>query len=210
MHDEIRPAGDSLGHPTAGMPIARAMIEHELKHLQQEWWWFLILGILLLLSGLVAIGYPAISSVAIVIVIGMCLLISGIATVVATFWAGHWSAHLLQLLIGIFYAVVGFLIMDMPLESTASLTLVVAAMFLVVGIMRSIAALTIRYPQWGWSLLSGILATLIGLMIYKNFPETALWAIGTLVGIQLMFDGWFWIMLAMALWRLPITSLGRS
>ena len=111
---------------------------------------------------------------------------------------------MLQLLIGVFYVVVGFLIMDKPLESTASLTLVVATLFLVVGIMRSIAALTIRYPQWGWSLLSGILATLIGLMIYKSFPETALWAIGTLVGIQLMFDGWFWIMLAVALRQLPV------
>src|SRR5437764_13877046 len=110
MNDEIRPAGDVLSGPTAGMPVARAVIEHELKHLQQEWWWFLVLGILLLLSGLVAIGYPAISSVAIVVVLGMCLLVSGIATIVATFWAGHWSAHLLQLLIGIFYAVVGFVI----------------------------------------------------------------------------------------------------
>ncbi|HEY2410628.1 MAG TPA: HdeD family acid-resistance protein [Pirellulaceae bacterium] len=203
MNDEIRPGGDLLGGSTAGMPVARKVIEHELRHLQQEWWWFLVLGILLVLSGVVAIGYPAISSVAIVVVLGMCLLISGVATIVATFWAGRWSAHLLQLLIGIFYAVVGFLIMDKPLESTASLTLVVAAMFIVVGIMRSVAALTIRYPQWGWSLLSGILATLIGLMIYKSFPETALWAIGTLVGIQLIFDGWFWIMLAIALRRLP-------
>jgi uncharacterized membrane protein HdeD (DUF308 family) len=202
MNDEIRPGGDALGS-TAGMPVARMMIEHELKHLKEEWWWFLVLGILLVLAGIVAIGYPAISSVAIVIVLGTCLLVSGIATIVATFWAGRWSAHMLQLLIGVFYAVVGFLIMDKPLESTASLTLVVAAMFIVVGIMRSVAALSIRYPQWGWSLLSGILATLIGLMIYKSFPEAALWAIGTLVGIQLLFDGWFWIMLAIALWRLP-------
>src|SRR5215208_7298944 len=180
MNDEIRPSGDLLGSSTAGMPVAR-MIEHELRHLKEEWWWFLVLGILLLVSGLVAIGYPAISSVAIVMVLGMSLMVSGIATIVATFWAGKWSAHLLQLLVGIFYTVVGFLIMDMPVTSAASLTLVVAAMFLVVGILRSVAALTIRYPQWGWSLLSGVLTTLIGVLIYKNFPDTALWAIGALV-----------------------------
>ena len=69
------------------------MIEHELRHLKEEWWWFLVLGILLLVSGLVAIGYPAISSVAIVMVLGMSLMVSGIATVVATSWAGRWSPH---------------------------------------------------------------------------------------------------------------------
>jgi len=203
MNEELRPSGDLLGRPMTAMPVAK-MIEHELQHLKAEWWWFLALGILLLVSGLVAIGYPIISSVAIVMVLGMSLMVSGIATIVATFWSGRWSAHMLQLLVGIFYTVVGFLVMDMPLESTASLTLVMATMFLVVGIMRSVAALTIRYPQWGWSLLSGLLTTLIGVLIYKNFEDTALWAIGTLVGIQLIFDGWFWIMLGMALWRLPV------
>lgn len=202
MNNEFQPMNTGPGYSTSGMPITN-MVEHELRHLKEEWWWFLVLGILLLVSGLVAIGYPAVSSVAIVMVLGMSLMVSGIATIVATFWAGKWSAHLLQLLVGIFYTVVGFLIMDMPVASAASLTLVVASMFLVVGILRSIAALTIRYPQWGWSLLSGILTTLIGVVIYKNFPDTALWAIGTLVGIQLIFDGWFWVMLAMALWRLP-------
>jgi uncharacterized membrane protein HdeD (DUF308 family) len=66
-----------------------------------------------------------------------------------------------------------------------------------------VAALTIRFPQWGWALLSGALTTLVGLAIYKNYPETALWAVGTLVGIQLIFDGWFWIMLGAAIRRLP-------
>ena len=142
---------------------------------------------------------------AVVLVLGMSLVISGVAMIVATFWAGRWSAHLLQLLIGVFYVVVGFLMMDKPLEATETVTLVVAAMFIVVGVMRSVAALVLRYPQWGWSLLSGVLSTFIGLVIYKSFPVTALWAIGTLVGIQLIFDGWFWIMLAVSLRRLPIS-----
>jgi len=93
--------------------------------------------------------------------------------------------------------------MDKPIESAVSLTLVVAAMLIVVGVMRSIAALVIRFPQWGWSLLSGAITTLLGLMIYKNMPEDALWVIGMLIGIQLIFDGWFWIMLAAAIRRLP-------
>ena len=184
-------------------PIAQA-IRHELQHLRKEWWWFLLLGILLMVSGTIALSYPFVASLAAVTVLGVSLLVSGVATVVTSFWAGKWSALLVQLLIGIFYAVTGFLIMDAPVTSTVSLTLVVAAMFVVVGTMRSIAAIMIRFPQWGWSLLSGALTTLVGIVIYKNLPETALWAIGTLVGIQLLFDGWYWIMLAAAIRRLPI------
>jgi len=185
----------SLTEPTRGE-------RHELAHLRAEWWWFLILGILLVASGAAALIYPFVASVAAVIVLGVSLLVSGVATIVTAFWAGKWSAMFLKLMVGIFYTVTGFIIMDTPVASTVSLTLVVAAMFIVVGMMRSIGALVIRFPQWGWSLLSSVLTTLIGVVIYKNLPETALWAIGILVGIQLILDGWFWIMMAVAVRRL--------
>src|SRR5436309_172058 len=162
MNQDIHSPSNVLPPDSAGpLPVARIM-EHELRHLRSEWWWFLVLGILLIVSGMVALAYPTLSSVAVVLVLGMCLVISGVALIVATFWAGHWSAHVLQLLIGVFYVVVGFLMMDKPLEATATVTLVVAAMFIVVGVMRSVAALVLRYPQWGWSLLSGALSTFIG------------------------------------------------
>jgi uncharacterized membrane protein HdeD (DUF308 family) len=196
----------SIDSPTPAGPLAQA-IRHELEHLRQEWWWFLVLGVVLVVSGVIALIYPFIASVAAVVVLGMAMMLSGIATIVTAFWAGRWSALLLQLLVGVFYTVVGFLIMDHPLQSTVSLTLVVAVLFIVVGIMRSIAALVIRFPQWGWSLLSGALTTLVGIVIYKNFEVAALWAIGTLIGIQLIFDGWFWIMLGASLRRLPLGRL---
>jgi len=179
------------------------VIQHELQRLRDEWWWFLILGILLVISGVTALAYPFASSVAAVVILGVSLLVSGVGTIVTAFWAGNWSAHLLQILMGVFYAVMGFIIMDTPVASTANLTLVVAAMFIIVGSMRSVAALVIRYPQWGWSLLSGALAMLLGIVIFKNLPETAMWAIGTLVGIQLLTDGWYWIMLSLAIRHLP-------
>jgi uncharacterized membrane protein HdeD (DUF308 family) len=179
-------------------------VEHELRHLQKEWWWFVALGILLILGGFVALVYPTVSSIAAVIVLGMTLLVSGVATIVASFWAGRWSAMLLQLLVGVLYIVTGFILMDSPIASTVSLTLFVAALFIVVGIVRTTAALALRFPQWGWALLSGLLTTLVGVAIYKNLAETALWAIGTLIGIELIFDGWFWVMLGMTLWKLPV------
>lgn len=199
---------DDEQHPVTSTPLREAVaraVEHELRHLQQEWWWFVVLGILLVVSGTVALVYPLVSSVAAVMVLGMTLLVSGAATIAAAFWAGKWSAMLLQLLVGVLYAVAGFIIMDTPIASTVSLTLFIAALFMVIGIMRSVAALALRFPQWGWALLSGLLTTLVGLVIYKNLPETAFWAIGTLVGIELLLGGWFWVMLGIALWRLPVS-----
>src|SRR5687767_12045590 len=180
---------NDIEHSTYPPGPAAQAIRHELQHLRDEWWWFFILGILLVIAGIVAMVYPFVSSVVAVTVLGVSLLVSGVATIVTAFWAGKWSALLLQLLIGIFYAVTGFLIMDAPFESTVVLTLVVATMCIVVGIMRSIAAIMLRFPQWGWSLLSGALTALIGIVIYKNLPQTALWVIGTLIGVQLLFDG---------------------
>src|SRR5436853_191248 len=74
--------------------------------------------------------------------------------------------------------------------------------FLILGVL-----LVIRFPQWGWSLLSGVHTTLVGLVIYKNLPEDTIWVIGTLIGIQLIFDGWFWIMIATAIRRLPLSRV---
>ena len=186
-----------------GSFLASRLVAHELQHLQKEWWWLALLGVLLIAAGTLAIIYPGITSVGAVIVLGASLLVSGVATLVASFWAGKWSAQLLQILVGVLYVVVGFIIMDAPIAATGSITVFVAAMFIVVGIMRAVTALTTRYPQWGWGLLSGLITLLLGVIIYKNMPGTALWAIGTLVGIELLFAGWFWLMLGLAIWKLP-------
>ena len=77
-------------------PLARA-VRHELGHLRDEWWWFLVLGIVLILCGTIALAYPFFASVAAVMVFGVSMLLSGIATIVTSFWAGKWSATLLQL-----------------------------------------------------------------------------------------------------------------
>jgi uncharacterized membrane protein HdeD (DUF308 family) len=186
--------------------LAGVVVEHELRHLQREWYWFVLLGVLLTLAGILAIIYPAVSSLAAVIVLGMSLLVSGAATLALAFWTGRWNAFLLQLLCGVLYVVVGFLIMDAPGAAVVSLTVVVAAMFLIIGLLRSVAALVLRFPQWGWSLLSGLITALLGLVIYKALgasTATAFAALGTLIGVELLFSGWYWIMLGVAVSRLP-------
>ncbi len=172
---------------------------HELEKLKHSWWWFLILGLLLALCGTVAIIYPFASSVSVVIVLGAMMMIGGLATVVSSFWTGNWSAFLLQLLVGILYIVAGIAVTDAPIQSTAMLTLLLSAFLIVVGLFRIVASLVIKFPQWGWALLNGCVTLLFGIVIYRHFPEAALWLIGTLVGVEMILNGWTWLMLAFAL-----------
>ena len=174
-------------------------VQHELERLKDHWWWFLIMGFVLFLGGAAAIAYPFASSVGVVMLLGAILIVCGIVTVIGAFWAGKWSAFFLQLVVGAFYVMAGLVIRDVPLESTAILTLFIGASFMVVGIIRSVVALTERFPEWGWALLNGVITTIAGLIIYDSFPSSALWLIGLLVGLELMFNGITWIMTSLAI-----------
>ena len=183
-------------------------LAHELSRFQKHWWLFTLLGVLLMICGVVAIAYPMVSSVSVVIVIAATLLVSGVAMVVAAFWTGSWSAFLLQMLVGILYIVLGMMMTDAPLKSTAALTLFVASLLLVVGIFRIVAALVLRFPQWGWALLNGIVTVMLGLIIYRNFPESALYVIGIFVGVEMLLNGLTWIMLGLEIRNIEVDSSG--
>ena len=107
------------------------------------------------------------------------------------------------MLAGVLYAAIGVLIFDRPIAAAATLTLLIAAFLIVGGIFRIAAALTMRFEGWVWSLISGVIALLLGLMIWWQWPEASLWVIGLFVGIEVLFNGWTWVMLALGLRRLP-------
>ena len=190
--DESRDAGRAL-----------TILGQEMESARKRWWLFLLLGALLVLGGIVAVAYPFVSSVGAMIVLGIVLIVSGIFTIIGAFWAGKWSALLLQLLVGILYVMAGMAIRDAPVESTALLTMFIAAFFIVVGVFRTIVALVERFPQWGWALLNGVITLMAGVIIYDTFPVSALWLIGLLVGLELLLNGWTWIMLSLVIRQSP-------
>ena len=193
----------TAGH--GGLPIDR-VIRHELHHMRTHWWWLLLLGSLLAACGPAAIVFPhltVMTSFAVVIFLGMLLMVGGVATIVGAFWAGKWSGLIVQLLVGILYLVGGLVVFNHPVISTVTLTVFIAASFIVLGMFRSVGALLLRYPQWGWSLLNGVVTLLAGIFIFRLLPEDALWVIGLLVGLEMLFNGWTWIMLAVAIRRIP-------
>lgn len=182
------------------------LLRSELAHARDQWWILLVLGICLQVLGLIAVGSTLIATLATVVLFGILILAGGIAQIVGAFSVGRWSGFLIHLLLGILYVVTGFLLIDEPLEGAMLLTLLLAAMLIVGGVFRIVASLTIRFPHWGWQLLSGLISVLLGVMIYKGFPQTGLVVIGLFVGIELILDGLAWIMLSVAIRRLPVES----
>ncbi len=180
-----------------------AQLRQEFRHLKSEWLWLFLYGILLAVCGTAAVIFPVLTTFSVMLVLGIALMIGGVATIVSSFWAGKWSGLLVQLLVGILYVMVGFFITDTPLESAIAITLLVAAFFIVAGAFRSVAALVIQYPYWGWSLLNGVITFLLGLIIYRHVPESAIWVLGLLVGLEMLFHGWTWIMLSLAIKKIP-------
>ena len=190
---------------STGLLTPGAAIRHELEAVHEHWWAFLLLGITMVLLGTLAIADPWINSFtsfAAILILGFTLIAAGITQVISSFWAGNWSGMLLHMLIGVLYMVVGYMIIDQPGVSMVVLTKFIAIFLIVSGVFRIVASLMTRFAGWGWVLLNGVIALLLGVIINRQMPEAALWVIGLFIGIELLFNGWGWIMLSLGLRRI--------
>ncbi len=176
---------------------------HELAAMQKNWWWFLALGIGWVVLGTIALSSSLLVSLVAVALFGVLMLIAGIAQVVSAFWSGKWSGAMVQLLVGILYTVVGFMIFDKPGEAAVGLTLLIAGFLIIGGIIRIVLALSEQFSGWGWVLLNGIVTLLLGILIFKQWPLSGAWVIGLFVGIEMIFNGWYWIMLSLGIRKSP-------
>lgn len=168
--------------------------------LQKGWGWLLALGVLLSVLGLLLIAAPALGTLAIDLLVGWFLIIGGIAQLIHACMEKAWRGFLLELASGALYLVVGFLLVFYPLAGAQALTIFLAAFLLVEGIVRIAMALRLRQAQgWGWLLFGGIVTVILALLIWMQWPASALWVIGLLVGINLLFTGWSLTMMAIAM-----------
>ena len=189
---------------------ASATLAEELGVLRDSWIWFLVLGIAMLVIGAFAIGWACIANITVAAtwLFGFLMIAGGIAEIVNSFYAGRWSGTLVHMLIGVLYTVVGFMIVDQPETSAIQLTLIIAVFLIVSGIFRIVFAISERFTGWGWVLLNGAVTLFLGILIYKQWPTSGLWVIGLFVGIDLIFNGWAWIMLALGLRCAPARFVG--
>jgi uncharacterized membrane protein HdeD (DUF308 family) len=112
---------------------------------------------------------------------------------------GHWAGFFLHLLIAILFGVVGLLMVVRPVITAEALTFLMSVFFLLGGLYQLVAAMWSHLPGWGWQALNGIVAAVMGVLILAQWPVSGLWVIGLFVGIDLIFYGWAWVALALAL-----------
>jgi uncharacterized membrane protein HdeD (DUF308 family) len=164
--------------------------------------WFIIFGILLIALGVLAIAFPFATTIAAKVFLGWLFLIGGIIQVIHAFSTRGWSEFFLDLLMGILYLVAGGWLAFFPLTGIVTLTIFLAAMFVVQGVIEIAMAFRIRpLDGWGWMLVAGIVALLAGILILFGLPSSATWAIGLLVGINLLMTGWAYLLLPMMVER---------
>jgi uncharacterized membrane protein HdeD (DUF308 family) len=138
-------------------------------------------------------------------VFGWVLLVAGVTMGFMSFLTGKWSGFLLALAAGILSTITGVMLLRAPLSGAATLTLVIAVFLEVAGIFRAISSLVMQFPNWGWSLLSGIVAIILGGALLASWPQISLWFLGFYVGIDLIVHGFAWSMFA-----LSVRSLTRE
>jgi uncharacterized membrane protein HdeD (DUF308 family) len=129
-------------------------------------------------------------------VFGWLLVGGGVVEIVNAFVAGTWRGTFHHLLSGILHLVVGGVMIDRPYRAAEILTLVLAAAFMIGGIIHFVGALADHFPGWGWVALSGVVTLGLGVAIWRQLPD-AYWVIGMFAGIDLIFNGWSWVMLGL-------------
>jgi uncharacterized membrane protein HdeD (DUF308 family) len=170
----------------------------DLEEFRRNATWFLVLGVILVILGFIAVGRAVSVTLASMYFFGWLLIIGGVVEAVQAFWQRQWGGLIFHLLSGVLYAVVGFMVLGNPAAGATALTLIIALFFLIAGAFRIIVSLTMRFPEWHWLLLNGAITLLLGLLIWKQWPSSALWVIGLFIGIELIFTGSAWVMLSLA------------
>ncbi len=170
-----------------------------MAQVRDHWGWFLALGIVFIVGGVFAITMPFLASVTVAIVVGWTLILVGAVQLIQAWSIRSWAGFIWQLIIGLVFVVGGIASLMNPVAATATLTLFIGAVFLAKGVVQLVLAFRYRpHTGWGWIAVAGVLALIVGLMIVSNWPISALWALGTLAGISLIFSGWSYIMIALA------------
>ncbi|HEX5527618.1 MAG TPA: HdeD family acid-resistance protein [Solirubrobacterales bacterium] len=174
------------------MEIGGASLDPEVREgLSRSWKALMTVGICAIVLGCIAILVPAVAAVGTAIFIGWILLIVGAFMVAGAFSAHSVGTLLWRMLWAILTVIVGLWLILEPHNGTLTLTFVLGVYFLFMGLTRiTIAFLGRGQPNAGWIGLSGVAGLVIGILVLAKFPSSADWAIGLLVGIDLIFAGW--------------------
>jgi uncharacterized membrane protein HdeD (DUF308 family) len=174
----------------------------DLEPLHAKWGWIVALGVVYVIAGLIALGSVLMATVVSVFLVGIMMIMAGVAEVVGAFQIKGWGKFLLWVLLGVLYIVAGFVTFQNPLLAAAVLTLILGVALIASGIMRIILAFSVQQETpWVWVLLSGLVTLVLGGLILARWPISSLYILGLFLGIDLVIAGASWIGLGLGLRR---------
>jgi uncharacterized membrane protein HdeD (DUF308 family) len=162
------------------------------QSIREHWVLFLIEGIVLVVLGILAIIVPPLATITFTLFLGWLFLISGIMGLITTFWARHSPGFWWSLLSAVLAIAAGIVLLVEPLRGAVTLTLLLIVFFIIEGVLTIMYAFEHKKDlsgRWGWMLVSGIIDLILAGIILIGLPGTAAWALGLLVGINMLFGG---------------------
>lgn len=168
---------------------------------REHWKLFLAKGIILLILGFIAMSLPMLATIGFTIFLGWLFMFSGAVGLVTTFWMRGAPGFWWSLISAVIAIGAGLVLVMSPVSGAVSLTLVLISLFIVEGVATTMYAIEHRAKlsgRWGWMLFSGVIELILAYMIFARLPSSAAWAIGLLVGINMVFAGAATIGMALA------------
>jgi uncharacterized membrane protein HdeD (DUF308 family) len=167
--------------------------------LRQASIWSMVWGMLLVAFGALAIASPFVAAVTVSVFLAWLIIFGGVVHLVLAFHAHRPGSLPGKLLVGLAYVVIGGYLLMHPVLGVATLTLLLAALFLIEGVLDVVLFFQLRPARGsGWMLLDGLITLGLAVMIGAHWPSSSLWAIGTLVGVSLVFSGVARVMMSVA------------
>jgi uncharacterized membrane protein HdeD (DUF308 family) len=182
-----------------------------IETLRHRWGWLFTLGIVMAILGTIAMIIMPAATLATVLVLGWLLVVSGVAEAIYSFRVRKWGGLFLHLIGGILGVLIGLLVVTHPVAGALAWTLLFASFLTVIGIFRLVAALSLKFPHWGWAVFDSAITIGLGVLLWAEWPWSGLWFLGLAVGVSLVLRGWSYIMFALAIRSIPApTELRRA
>jgi uncharacterized membrane protein HdeD (DUF308 family) len=156
------------------------------------------LGIAMVILGTLATYFAVFATLISVVIFGAILFVSGLLQIAHAFYQRHWHGFSLDMVMGVLSLIPGMLLLAKPDAGAIALTLVLAMMFMIKGLSRVFVAASVQFMYWQLAIVSGIISFALGAYILYQWPTASFWIIGLFIGIDLIFNGWAFILLGMA------------
>jgi uncharacterized membrane protein HdeD (DUF308 family) len=175
------------------------MLLMDVENLRHKWGWLLALGIVMVILGTTALIVTPAATLASVLILSWLLVFSGVAEVIYAFRIHKWGGLFLHLISGLLGIFVGLLAVTHPVAGALVWTLLFASFLTVIGLFRLIAAVSLKFPNWGWAVFDGVVTLGLGVLLWAEWPWSGLWFLGVALGVSLLLRGWSYVMFAFAI-----------